>query len=293
MREGQQWLRSMLEREGASARTLARAAALAGLGSLLQLCAEWEAARPYLEESLSILQEFDDKSALANSLSLLGRAHEALPLAREAGDLEQTAFALYQLGDGASRRGDLEAARRYFGEHLAVRRQIGHARQIAFAVTLVTKVSEDYLNPVRRRAEYGEVVRLSREIGDPWMVAEMLPRLGHAILDMGDVGQARACFVEAATLLRQMQALNFAPPTLGGFACLARLEGQWERAARLFGAASRSRNVPDPAAQQAHQMHIATIREFLGEDAFTAAWEAGRATAFEDALTDAFGEGSA
>jgi hypothetical protein len=183
-----------------------------------------------------------------------------------------------------------KAARGYFAEHLAVRRQIGHARQIAFAVTLVTKVSEDYLDPVRRRAEYGEVVRLSREIGDPWMVAETLPRLGHAILDMGDVGQARACFVEAATLLRQMQALNFAPPTLGGFACLARLDGQWERAARLFGAASRSRNAPDPAAQQAHQMHIATIRESLGEDAFTAAWETGRTMDLEKAVAYALDE---
>jgi predicted ATPase/DNA-binding SARP family transcriptional activator len=59
MREGQQWLRAMLEREGASARTLERAAALTVLGALLQLCAEWEAARPYLEEGLAIRQEFD------------------------------------------------------------------------------------------------------------------------------------------------------------------------------------------------------------------------------------------
>jgi hypothetical protein len=96
--------------------------------------------------------------------------------------------------------------------------------------------------------------------------------------------------VEAATLLRQMQALNFAPPTLGGFACLARLDGQWERAARLFGAASRSRNAPDPAAQQAHQVHIATIRESLGEDAFTAAWETGRTMDLEKAVAYALDE---
>jgi hypothetical protein len=50
--------------------------------------------------------------------------------------------------------------------------------------------------------------------------------------------------------------------------------GQWERSARLFGAAS---DAADDAA-------LETLRSHLGEVAFDAAWSAGRAMALEEAV---------
>jgi len=68
--------------------------------------------------------------------------------------------------------------------------------------------------------------------------------------------------------------------------------GQRERAARLFGAADRLRETisrPFPAnewdSDADYAAEIARVRTALGEKAFVAAWEQGRAMTVEQAVT--------
>jgi len=78
--------------------------------------------------------------------------------------------------------------------------------------------------------------------------------------------------------------------------CLAGLggviqQGLPERGARLFGAADvlfdASSLVVDPLNRADHDRNLAAARAQLGDDAFAAAWEAGRALTLEQALAEA------
>jgi len=75
---------------------------------------------------------------------------------------------------------------------------------------------------------------------------------------------------------------------LAGFAGVAALAGQDERAARLFGAveaaAQRLALKMDDLDRMTYDPMIAAVRGRLGEASFNAAWAAGRAMTLEQAL---------
>jgi hypothetical protein len=81
---------------------------------------------------------------------------------------------------------------------------------------------------------------------------------------------------------------------LEGLAAVAAAQAQPERAARLFGAAEALRTAvgaPRPHAERAeHERHFAAARAALGEEAFAAAWGAGRAMPLEAAVSYALAD---
>jgi len=76
--------------------------------------------------------------------------------------------------------------------------------------------------------------------------------------------------------------------SLNGLADTACVEQHYERAVRLFGAASQLRDMlglrPVPPDQEYHDQHIALTRARLGEAAFAAAWAEGRALTLDQAI---------
>jgi hypothetical protein len=84
---------------------------------------------------------------------------------------------------------------------------------------------------------------------------------------------------------------------LEDFAGLAGRQKQWERAVRLLGAAEAvvqtfGRSLP-VAVPEEYQRTVDGARAALGEAAFAAAWEAGRALSLEEAIRCALGEADA
>ncbi len=75
---------------------------------------------------------------------------------------------------------------------------------------------------------------------------------------------------------------------LEGFAGLAALQGQPERAARLFGAAQAALDMIGAALVQSdraeYDRHLALARNQLSEDAFASAWDEGRAMTLDEAI---------
>jgi DNA-binding CsgD family transcriptional regulator len=67
--------------------------------------------------------------------------------------------------------------------------------------------------------------------------------------------------------------------------------GQWERAARLLGAAAAPRDAIEPHVgviwRPGHVPARVAARAHLGERAFAAAWDAGRALSLEEAVAEA------
>ena len=76
------------------------------------------------------------------------------------------------------------------------------------------------------------------------------------------------------------------------------VEGEFERAAKLLGAASAlaltTNRVPGRALLQSTSLDddLNAIRDALGEEAFTAAWDAGRALSLEAAVQAALSSAS-
>jgi hypothetical protein len=106
-----------------------------------------------------------------------------------------------------------------------------------------------------------------------------------------DYARAEALARESLTLHRAMGDAWSIGRYLSVLAGAALGQGQPERAARLFAAASALRErlgTPLPRIiQHDHDRAIAAVRRALGERAFATAWQAGEALAWRQALDDA------
>jgi hypothetical protein len=112
--------------------------------------------------------------------------------------------------------------------------------------------------------------------------------LGLVALGEGDGAAARARFTESLAIAKRLGERVRIHWSLEGLAAVAVIDGWHEQAARLYGAASAGREqVGVPATlmeREIHEPRLAAVRAALGEEAFTAAWEAGRALSLEDAV---------
>jgi predicted ATPase/class 3 adenylate cyclase len=260
--EGREHLAQLLALPGAEARTSARAHALMAAGMLARRQGEYAAARALLEESLTIFRELEDKEGIAGSLRSLGWAthdqedlgaaqalwEESLALFRELGDKGGIVSPLWGLGSVAREQGDYRAARAFWEESLA----------------------------------------LCRELEDRFGIAVSLNYLGWTACDQGEYEKARALWEESLALFRELGLKQGIAKDLEGLAAVAVAQAQPERAARLFGVAEALRaaiGAPLPPAEHAeHERFHSAGRAALGEEAFAAAWAAGRVLSLEQAV---------
>jgi predicted ATPase/DNA-binding SARP family transcriptional activator len=272
--EGRQRLRQALDLAPPSSQ--ARGAAATAAGNLAHRQGDYEAAQAMHEEALAISRRDGREARVAASLTNLGIIalartdlasarslwEEALSLRREHGDRWELASSLHNLGALAIVQEDFEAARPLLEEGLAIR----------------------------------------RELGDHWVIAGSLHNLGLVAHGQGDYAAARALHKESLALRRDLRApvgVADSLEALGDAICALCTEGQAggdtaAMAARLVGAAASLReavHAPLPRSEQEGlDRQIARTRAFLGERVFEAAWEQGRAMAWERAVAYALGE---
>jgi tetratricopeptide (TPR) repeat protein len=284
------------------------------MGQVARLHGEHERANARFEESLSLFQELGIKLGVALSLNYLGfvaadqreyeravtRCNESLALFRELGDKRGIGFSLWTLGRVASEQGEYERAVSLLEEKLAVDRELDNRWGVAESFLHLGFVASDQGEHERAAELYEESLALFRELGRTSGVAWSLSGLGSVALHQQEYARAATLLKESLALFRE---LGDKPGigTRGGLAdCLERLarvavaEGQPERAARLLGAAEALRDAlgaPLPPADGAeYQRDVTVIRAGLGEEAFAAAWAAGRAMSLEEAVTVALQE---
>jgi hypothetical protein len=110
----------------------------------------------------------------------------------------------------------------------------------------------------------------------------------------GNYGAARAHWMESLAIHRERGSKGGIAKGLEGLAAVAVAQAQPERAARLFGAAEGLREAmgaPLPPSDRAeYDRDVAAARTALGEEAFAAAWQAGRAMSLDDAVAFALDE---
>jgi len=301
--EGHRWLTEMLAVPGAAVRAASRARALAGAGWLAYERGTHPAELyPPLEESMAIWWDLGDKHGLAHTLVLLGlaadrdrdyaraRAHldESVALFREVGDRWGLAHALFFsaavfLSDPAG----YPEASQLLDESHAIFRDLGDSWGSAGSLHSLGVVTHRRGDAVAARSLVEESLALARAAGDKWRTANALETLGEIACSMDDFRGARSRHTESLTLWRELGHPGHIALNLVGLAAVVGKEGDPSRAARLLVAADKlvhARGSPRPSLRTGLDHDIAAVRAALGEDAFTAAYNEGRALSLDAAV---------
>ena len=299
--EGRAWLGAALGRDP-SRRTVDRAAALGWAGFLALHQGDYAAARAFHEEALAIRRELNDTVGIGASLNSLGNvAHrhgdctmarqlfeEALRIARTGGDRLSMAGPLNNLANVALDEGNLAAARAFHEESLSIKRELRNKIGVANSLNGLAGVVAAEGDLLAARALYEESLKMRRDLGDRQGIAYSLNNLGYLVLQQGDFALTQALLDESVARNHEMGdgwGIAFA---LDGFAGLAAVLGQSDRAARLFGATDallESLDAPLPGFRRpAHDRYVTMTQNALGKRAFKAAWESGRGMLPEHAI---------
>jgi predicted ATPase/class 3 adenylate cyclase len=281
------------------------ARALGNLGVVARGAGDYARAAALHAESLALARELGDRRGVAATLANLavvarergdlGRAarllEESLALHRELGDRRGVAPTLVNLGLVARDQGDPERAAARTEEGLALARELGDAPRIALALNTLGAVAGDRGSFEEATAFLEESLVLCRKLGTKPFVAAALAELGKVARAQGNGGRAAAFYADGLALLRELRDASGIAGCLEGLAAVAGVHGRPGQAARLHGAAAALREaigVPVVANERAaHERDVAGAREQLGEAAFAAAWEAGRALPPETAVAEA------
>jgi tetratricopeptide (TPR) repeat protein len=143
----------------------------------------------------------------------------------------------------------------------------------------------------RAIALYQESLAIARETGDQRGIAQALLRLGDAAWQQGNIGPALKLTRQALAVFDAMGNLIHIASSVEAIAVLATAQGEARLAARLLGAAAGLLERVGAAIQNserfAHDDAATRVRESLGDEAFTAAWETGRALTQEQTVAEA------
>jgi predicted ATPase/DNA-binding CsgD family transcriptional regulator len=275
---------------------------LTGLGWVEQDRGRLAKAHPVHGESLDLARAARDAQAIAWALQGLGvtaAAQRDYPAARtfqaERLAIERTqanrhgiAAALQQLGIIAFRQGDYAAARAWLAESLELARANGDKNIIAFTLRGLGEVAYAARDHARAWTLLEEALTCFHDLGDQHRVAQVYALLAQVALDRQDDATARRMATQSMDVARTVDNPETISLCLAGMADSAARHGRAIWAAQLWGAAERQREVT-----QAHRVPVEpvdraqlkeTTRSSLDEQAFAAAWAAGRALTPEEAL---------
>jgi tetratricopeptide (TPR) repeat protein len=254
-----------LGRAGAQERNYARCRALFDAGQLGSWIRRYAEAQVYLRESLTIARELGDMSSVA-------------------GALQPLALALLGLGDVA-------AARSYLEEALALERERGDQREVAAVLNALAQIHRAQGELDAAEPLYENVLAIARDIRDREIIAIGLLNLAMVAIGRGSAERAGGMLLEVQAIAEEIGWRPAGQSVLEVSAGLAASRGEWEHAARFFGAAEAQTGESglhrDPADEAFLTPLVAQARKILGTTAFGAAEAIGRALSYEQAMAQA------
>ena len=268
LQEGREHYAALLARPEAAGRTLARAKALSGAGRLAWCQDDNEAARGFHTEAITIFRELGDESAAAFEAALLG-------------------FVEWSDNEHAAAQTHFEAAAE-IGRARADERVLAAARS---GLGTLLSAQGDH---VQARAIKEQSLATYRAFGDKWIVGLMTWSLSRAVIAQGDLPAAAALLSECAAIGEALGNEWTVPYVLEGFGDIALAEGHAPRAVWLYGAAAVVRErlglTLAPSDRVMHEHAFARMHAALPPEEFARAWETGRGTPIDEALSLALGK---
>ena len=263
--EGSRWFSAFLERQSPSLAPRIRARAIAAAGSFNHWLGHLDRARTLNEEALSLFREAAD---------LIGEARLLRNSASVAIDL-----------------GHLDDAETLLDESCAVAERSGNPRSVADAIGLRGTLAFAQGNYERAAAELKDASDRYRVLGDVASLMDTTGDAGYMKTLADDVAGAARFFEESLELAVKLRARDRISWALLGIGNLAAKIGESGQAVRLLAAAEViQRSMQEdlrPSVDVIQNRILEEQRQRLGEAAFTAAWEVGRALQVERAVAEA------
>jgi predicted ATPase len=260
--EGRVWLDEALEIDD-GLRPEARAKALLGAFVLAHRQGDVPSSKKYADESLRLCKEVDDQSGVARSLMYLGLA--------------------------AAAAGERDVAHARFTEAAVFAREIGDTWSLAASISNQGDLALNAGDYARARELCSQSLTLQRELGDMRSMAISLHNIAYAYLYEGQYDSALEPLQESLKLAFELGDRDGIAYRLEALAVIAAAEKDMSRAARLLGSAEALFEVigvgPDPAERRLHESTVVEVQALLGDEAFAAAWAAGRAMSPETVAT--------
>jgi hypothetical protein len=185
-------------------------------------------------------------------------------------------------------QGNCGEARALLEESLATERDLEDKHGIHLSLAWLGWVTHDQGNYEGARVLLEEGLAIGREVGNRHTISGLGAILGKAAAQSGDDETARERLKESMAVSQELGHGWGIAMALEGWGAMAVAQGASERAARLLGAAERLRGAigrPLPLADRPQRdRSVAAVRDALGEQAFAAAWAAGRAMSIDAAV---------
>jgi predicted ATPase/DNA-binding CsgD family transcriptional regulator/Tfp pilus assembly protein PilF len=288
--EGRGWLEQALA-NAAEASTALRAKALQGAGWLAGWTGDFPAAITAGKKSLALARELGDTQGAARALYLLGGAvgmqdpadahpllQESVALARQAGDLWCLANALGVLGFTECWQGECAAARLTLEECLAVARDAHDKQGLRIGLIGLGYVTLEEGDYGSAGALLQEGLAVARELADPLWTGLALLFLGELAHAQGEYRRARTLLEEGLARIRESGYHLIVATALVGLGRVALAAGDLDSASDLFQEAF-------PLAQATKRKRIvALVLLGLGELSQTLGDLANARARFEEAL---------
>src|SRR4028118_661941 len=285
-REGRRWMEEVLKCPLPAA---LRGRALVVAGTLAWGHGDHERCERYSEEGLEASRQAGD--ALAAAWARVGWGREG---SGQAGDELAEAWARVGLGLSAMSVSDLEAATSHLQEALRSFRQLNEGYGVAHVTTFLGMVATMRGDEDRAIPMFEEGLAVARRIGDRSSTYISLYNLAQAALSRSDYDGAASLFEEGVTLSEQMGDRANVAYCLEGLAVVANARGEAERRGHRTGAAAAPHQVVGVPVYLYHEPYhsmyertVASVRSWLGGEAFEKVRERGRERTFEQAAADA------
>jgi predicted ATPase/class 3 adenylate cyclase len=161
--------------------------------------------------------------------------HEAsLALHRQMGDPRSVAYAANNLANTVLQLGDHARARTLYEEGLALTRDLGDRRGVVFGSINLAEVATREGDHAAAQAMHEDILATIRELGDSWMEAFALGAFARARSRAGNRDAARSLHIEALAILEEVGDRRGVARTLTHLAELALTDGDTPRARGLF-----------------------------------------------------------
>ncbi len=284
--EGRMWLGRVLEHQQGLPQALASRVNLAA-GILAYFQDDGPIAQQNLHRALDAARQAGDEEVVAMSLGYLGAlvlgegdAEGAQAMVEEAGTIsdrrefyEGRVLAMSLSAVIAAMNGDVELETRVYEERLEAARQRGDARRIAETLGNLADIalSQGALDQAETYAE--EALKLARGVAR-MVTRDALLTLGRIELAGGSPSPAADSIGEALRLSLDLGQKFEVAQALLALGAVATVQGDHERAARLYGAGDRLQRATSPLDVDLEPdiaEHRQRTRDALGPDAFQVA----------------------
>ncbi|MCA1643976.1 MAG: tetratricopeptide repeat protein [Chloroflexi bacterium] len=257
-REGIDWLETALERTEATPSS-ARARVLIWLGQYEMAGGKVKRATRLLDDSIAQARAVGDRRVLSLALRQLGTGmmsigdhgngrrltEEALAVSRDAGLKREIAWNLGALGGQQSGPDYSEAAEPMLLESVVIGRESGDLTPVIASMRTLGRLYWQRGDVARARDAFQEALALARDIDMKLAISGLLVTLGDIALADRDLDKADGWYRQGLMASSRMAAAGAMAHALRHYAAICTARGDHHEAVRILGAAS---SVPDPPA---------------------------------------------